>query len=140
MNIKCYLVGLISGIILAILAMILWGKSDKIDLVSETFSVQKNNQEIQHPTNTLKVNKDSVIFKYDIPSEHYGLISGALSVPRSSFLYKHSLSFGAVALNNSALARVAYSYKKIELSAYLGYNFQLRTPAYGFGLGAKWNF
>ncbi|MGL5721252.1 MAG: hypothetical protein ACRCY4_02470 [Brevinema sp.] len=111
-----------------------------VPLLKETFTAQKNIEEISQPTNTITTKGQRVVIKYDIPTQHYGLIQGVIEAPRSAFAYKHSVGIGVVMLNTSALARVAYSYRCLELSGYLGYDYYRNVPAYGFGIGARWGF
>ena len=111
-----------------------------VPIVFEKFTVQKNEHEIQKPTNTITTRGQRIVIKYDVPTQHYGLIQGTIEAPRESIVYKHSVGVGVVVLNTSALARAAYSYKRFELSAYLGYDYFTHSTAYGFGIGGRWQF
>ena len=139
-GVKSYILGIFTGGTIALLGIFLWWHPAPTPLLKEAIAVQKNEHEVQKPTNTIIAKGQKVVVRYNVPTQHYGLIQGLVEVPRSALTYKHSIGVGVVILNTSALARVAYSYKSIELSAYLGYDYFTHSTAYGFGIGGRWQF
>ena len=84
------------GLCLIFGALLFWGftRSKNVPIVFEKFTVQKNGHEVQKPTNTIIAKGQKIVIRYDVPTQHYGLIQGLVEVPRLTLTYKHSIGVG----------------------------------------------
>lgn len=139
--IKHFFTGLLTGLLIAFLALFLWPKNTiEVPIVKETFTAEKHPEEISKPVHRVQAQGNKAVFTYEVPTERYGLLKGEVQASRAELQYRHRIGVGGVILSDALLARASYTYKSIEFSFYYGYNFKQKEQRFGAGIGYAFSF